>query len=304
MELRQLQYFLIVSQEQSFSKAARKAYVSQQAISKAIQNLEEELGVALFFRNAKGVSLTPFGQKLLKDAYSISNSVNSIAYNIHRTKGNIEHTVYLAITSGAAAWLDIEKLIEFRSIYPQYRVSIVVEADNAIEHDMITEKIELGIMGAKGTTTKIEFIELSSTRTFLAVNCNNPLAEKKSVEIADLAASDFIIGSDEFYGCNQVKTLCNAAGFLPHVAHQTHDFRLINKLLQYNEGVFLCPEQIVKYMDKEKIRILPIVNDPRFFSIQLASKKDAILSEGAGLLKKYILKIYRPGGKSMDQNGT
>ena len=48
MELRQLQYFLMVAQEQSFAKAAKKTYVSQQALSKSVLSLEQELGVPLF----------------------------------------------------------------------------------------------------------------------------------------------------------------------------------------------------------------------------------------------------------------
>ena len=65
MELRQLQYFLMVAQEQSFAKAAKKTYVSQQALSKSVLSLEQELGVPLFERLPHGVELTEYGLTLL-----------------------------------------------------------------------------------------------------------------------------------------------------------------------------------------------------------------------------------------------
>lgn len=290
MELRQLQYFLIVTQELSFSKAAKKAYVSQQAISKAIQSLEDDLGVSLFTRLPHGVELTNYGQMLLKKAYSISNSVNEISFEMHAAKNNIQSLIPLAITAGAVSWLDVKKLLAFHDAYPDYHISTFVSADKDIEHDMIAEKIELGIMGSRGTTSKLEFTSLMEASTYLAVNRKNPLSEMNSVSLEDLKDQNFIIGSDDFYGCNQVKTLCNANGFSLNVLHQTHDISYVMKLLSFNEGVFLCPEPTLKLFGDKDIRLIPIRNDPKIYSIQLTCKKNATLSKGAALLKDYLLK--------------
>lgn len=66
MDYKQLQFFLAVCEAQSFRNAAARCYVSQQAISKSLSNLEQELGVQLFVRNQNGVSLTEAGQQLEK----------------------------------------------------------------------------------------------------------------------------------------------------------------------------------------------------------------------------------------------
>ena len=72
MELRQLQYFLTVAEEESFIKASKRAYVSQQALSKSIMSLEQELNTTLFIRGPHGVKLTEAGQLLFRRAYNIS----------------------------------------------------------------------------------------------------------------------------------------------------------------------------------------------------------------------------------------
>lgn len=64
MELKQLEYFVTASECKSFGKAARKLYTSQPNVSKVIKSLEQELGRELFVRNAKGISLSPYGRTI------------------------------------------------------------------------------------------------------------------------------------------------------------------------------------------------------------------------------------------------
>lgn len=66
MELKQLSYFIQIINDKSFSQAAKNLYLTQQAVSKAIRNLEEELGVPLFYRHASGLELTEYGIILQK----------------------------------------------------------------------------------------------------------------------------------------------------------------------------------------------------------------------------------------------
>ncbi len=71
MELRQIRYFIAVAEENSFSEASRRLFVSQPPISRQVRRLEEELGVRLFERNQKGVELTAAGAAFLEEARQI-----------------------------------------------------------------------------------------------------------------------------------------------------------------------------------------------------------------------------------------
>ena len=80
MDIRQIEYFVEVAKQLSFTKAAATLHVSQPSISKAIQNVEAELGVPLFYRSSKQLELTDAGQAVLIN--SIRNTYNASISNI------------------------------------------------------------------------------------------------------------------------------------------------------------------------------------------------------------------------------
>ena len=292
MELRQLQYFLMVAQEQSFAKAAKKTYVSQQALSKSVLSLEQELGVPLFERLPHGVELTVYGQTLLKKAYRITNSVNEAVSEIHNMKDHVSRTIQLAITTGVEDTFQIKDLLQFQDIYPQYRISTIASTDREIERWMVEERIELGILGARGDSSKLDFMCLRESATLLAVNKDNPLSQRPSVCLEDLKEESFISGASDYYANNRIQALCNLYGFTPDIRHQTENITYIAELVDNNQGIFLCPATSMESFNYPNIRLVPIRDDPKIFSVHLATKKHRQLSEGAALFRDFILEKH------------
>ena len=292
MELRQLQYFLMVAQEQSFAKAAKKTYVSQQALSKSVLSLEQELGVPLFERLPHGVELTEYGQTLLKKAYRITNSVNEAVSEIHSMKDNVGRTIQLAITTGVEDTFQVKDLLRFQDIYPQYRISTIASTDREIERMMLSEKIELGILGARGDSSKLDFTCLRESATLLAVHRDNPLSQRASVCLEDLKEECFISGASDYYANNRMRAICNMLGFTPDVRHQTENITYIAQLVDNGQGIFLCPATSMESFDYPNIRLVPIRDDPKIFSVHLATKKNHLLSAGAALFRDFILEKH------------
>jgi DNA-binding transcriptional LysR family regulator len=293
MELRQLQYFLLVSQELSFVKASKKAYISQQALSKSISSLEKELGIPLFDRHPHGVALTTYGQVLAKKAYRITASVNQVYSDLHNMKANLCNTIQLAITTGVEDCFPINDLLRFQEIHPQYRISTVANNDVKIEEWLFSEKIELGLLGAKGDESKFDFIPLRQSGTLLAVHKDNPLSRKDSVRIEDLKNERFLFSSGDYYVNNRLLAICNLSGFTPEIMHQTENIIYISQLVANNQGIFLSPDHSAKFFEHPDVRLIPMENDPLIFCVCLVIKKNKPLSEGAGLFKKYVLEINR-----------
>lgn len=292
MELRQLQYFLMVAQEQSFAKAAKKTYVSQQALSKSVLSLEQELGVPLFERLPHGVELTEYGQTLLKKAYRITNSVNEAVSEIHNMKDNVGRTIQLAITTGVEDTFQVKDLLRFQDIYPQYRISTIASTDREIERMMLSEKIELGILGARGDSSKLDFTCLRESATLLAVHKDNPLSQRASVCLEDLKEECFISGASDYYANNRMRAICNMLGFTLDVRHQTENITYIAQLVDNGQGIFLCPATSMESFDYPNIRLVPIRDDPKIFSVHLATKKNHLLSAGAALFRDFILEKH------------
>lgn len=89
MNIHQLNCFIAAANTLSFSEAARKSYISQSNISKNIDNLENELGVKLFYRTNKGVILTEEGNLLLQRATSIINQIDDLTNYYYLRKDSI-----------------------------------------------------------------------------------------------------------------------------------------------------------------------------------------------------------------------
>ncbi len=273
MELRQLQYFLMVAQEQSFAKAAKKTYVSQQALSKSVLSLEQELGVPLFERLPHGVELTEYGQTLLKKAYRITNSVNEAVSEIHNMKDNVGRTIQLAITTGVEDTFQVKDLLRFQDIYPQYRISTIASTDREIERMMLSEKIELGILGARGDSSKLDFTCLRESATLLAVHKDNPLSQRASVCLEDLKEECSISGAattTPTTGCG-LSAICWGFPRCPPSDRKYYIHRPAGG--DNGQGIFLCPATSMESFDYPNIRLVPIRDDPKIFSVHLATRR-------------------------------
>src|ERR1700747_647167 len=100
MELRQLRYFVAVGEEQHYGRAAQRLRVAQPALSRQIQNLEEEIGFELFDRLPRGVKINAAGEFLLKEARRILQEVNDANANAKRIASGQSGTLRVAFVDG------------------------------------------------------------------------------------------------------------------------------------------------------------------------------------------------------------
>ena len=113
MELRQLRYFLSVADERSFVSAANKLFISRQAISKAISQLESELNVELFMRDSNGAFLTPAGVLFYERVRVLVTEADNLSTEMQRYGTRFNQHIRLAFSIGATSLFE-PKLLEYR----------------------------------------------------------------------------------------------------------------------------------------------------------------------------------------------
>ncbi len=113
MELRQLEYFLTICRTKNFTKAAKKLYVSQPAITNAINNLENELDIKLFLRTKRMVALTPEGEAFHKYVSHLMNDLEYTLFQMNQLKEVKKRIIKVAINSFLYSW--------FKPIYHNYQ---------------------------------------------------------------------------------------------------------------------------------------------------------------------------------------
>jgi DNA-binding transcriptional LysR family regulator len=146
MDIKQLRYFFAFSQELNFRKAAEKLFLSRQALSKAIHELEKEIGEHLFTENNKKLELTPCGKYLLANSISVIDSFNELEQSMQNWAGKNKIHVQVAIGLGSLNTLPTRLLDDFMRDHPEISLSLEECSDRMVREKVILQQVNLGIL--------------------------------------------------------------------------------------------------------------------------------------------------------------
>ncbi len=124
MELRHIRYFKAVAEEKSFTRAAEKMAIAQPPLSRQIQDLEAELGAALFLRSPHKVELTPEGELFLQYASQILDLVNRSEEDVRERKEGLQGTIYIASVEGCGPRLFAGWIASFQEKHPHVQYNL------------------------------------------------------------------------------------------------------------------------------------------------------------------------------------
>jgi DNA-binding transcriptional LysR family regulator len=195
LELRQLRYFVAVAEELNFSAAARQLYVSQQALSRVIQQLERELGVKLFERTTRAVRLTAAGEAMLvwsrRSVAAADEAVNAAR------RADVGDVRALRLDLSAASLLTPAKVLRrFQLDYPGMPIELV---ENGVPRGL--EALQDGRLDALlGLATHcpatLEAVLIRQEPILIGMGRHHELAQFDSVLVSRLAEFDLLLPSD------------------------------------------------------------------------------------------------------------
>jgi LysR family transcriptional regulator, benzoate and cis,cis-muconate-responsive activator of ben and cat genes len=248
MELRHLRYFQAVAEERSFSKAARRLRVAQPALSRAVKDLETQLGVELLTRSRRGVALTEAGAVLLDETAILMQRVDHLVGRVQRTAAGEEGEIRLGYI-GAPTHAFLGRLLrEFHQRFP--RVSIVLEERTP---ERVWEMVARGRLSL-GLTRPVLAAPSTNLRTLLLRKeplCGvfpnaDPRSKKKSVPWTDLRQDPLIIlARREGVGLHEeILAACRRARISPRVAHTPSVITTILSYVEAGAGIGVIPESV------------------------------------------------------------
>lgn len=258
MELRHLRYFQAVAEELSFSKAARRLRIAQPALSRAVQEMEREIGTQLIERERKSPRLTPAGTVLLHETGLILERLEESMRRVRRTAKGEEGELKLGYIGPPTRMFLSRLLKEYGKRFP--RVTVILEERTP---ERVWEMVSKGRLSV-GLTRPVLAHEALGLQTLLlreekfcaAVPKDHPLAKLTSLPWKKLAGEPLIIlARREGAGSHDaIRVACDKAGFEPKVKHTPS---LIGTILQYVEsgaGVGIVPESTVS----KNIALIPL----------------------------------------------
>ncbi|MDR1796299.1 MAG: LysR family transcriptional regulator [Clostridiales Family XIII bacterium] len=288
MEIRQLQYFVMIAEEKSFLQASKRVFISQQALSKTIQNLEHELGVPLFERSNAGVELTPFGTALLHQATRILALVDATLTDLGEMTGGNKQGIRFGVTNGIMDIVTIDALFNFQACHPEWNLTFTEGDDRKIEHEVYRERLDMGLISGVGDETIMHYHLVSKDPTFIGIHEGHPLASRETLTLTDLKGESFIIGSDDYFPHNMLVRACEEVGFLPKIGYVTTNANLIARLLTMDKAVFTCPQSFLGHIHADGVRFIPLADDPYIFRMYLIRKKGLALSRPSAAFWEFM----------------
>lgn len=242
MEFRQLRQIIAVSETLSFHKAATRLNMAQPPLSISIRKLEQELGVKLFVRSQRGVSLTPAGVEVIADARKVLFAARQLSANVLEHAGGMAGRLRVGFVGSATYELLPTILPSFRERYPN--VDVVLSEMTTVEmlRDLERRNLDVGLV-------RLPLLEAANTevtvvgrdRLVVAFRHDDPLAQRRKVQLKTLADRPFIIYSRTSGLHQTVMLACQTAGFVPLIAQQATQVDTMLCLVESGLGVALVP---------------------------------------------------------------
>lgn len=186
MPTRRLRYFVAVADELNFSRAAAKLFVSQQALSKQIRELEDALGTQLLKRTTRRVELTPAGQAFLPACRDVLDRLDEATRTARMTGQGAQGTLHLGFFVLAALELTTPILTEFGAQYPGVRVVMREFAYHDPTAGLADTSSDLAIVRLPITLPDLRSTPLFTEPRVVAVSTRHPLASRDRVSVREL----------------------------------------------------------------------------------------------------------------------
>ncbi|WIV53075.1 LysR family transcriptional regulator [Amycolatopsis nalaikhensis] len=215
VELRQLRYFLAVAEELHFGRAAERLHIVQPAVSQQVRRLERELGVELFGRTTRSVSLTEAGQRFLPHARAVLAAADRAADSVTEFCTS-RSLLRLGTSEGMGDRLD-GLLAAFARLAPEAQLELV-HAPTAQRLQRVRDgSLDATIVRGDQPASGLDFTPLWTDEVWVALPASHPLAEAEVVAFADLAGLPARLSPPErnrpLY--ELVVSSCREAGFEP-----------------------------------------------------------------------------------------
>ncbi len=252
METRHIRYFIAVAEELHFRRAAERLNLAQPSLSRAVQQLENSVGVRLLNRTNRRVELTVAGEVFLKGCRRAVESLETAAHLARKSEaGEVGHLT-IGYTDFAISGVLPQILGRFRRELP----GITVELSHMFTEPQIEAlaqgTIDFGFMTGPVLANDLSHVVVQKDRFVVILPENHRLAGREAVPLAELRDEPFVAGAVRWWSFYQrhMEALCQSAGFRPKIVQEAFNSESIFGFVAANIGVTIHPECARNYIRK------------------------------------------------------
>ena len=244
MTVRHMRVFVEVYRAGSITRAAEKLHVTQPAVTRAVQELEEYYGVHLFERMNRRLQVTECGRQLYEQAVHIVELFDDMEQELRNwdTLGVLR--VGASITLGNDLLPGLAA--EFRQTHPQLRVQVKIENGAALQRELADNTLDLAMIEGGADRPELLSRQFSTDHLTLIVPPEHPLLQQQAVHLADLLGYDLLMREQGSAGRAFVDNAFALRGLTPHPLWESGSTAALVKAVARGLGISVLPEKLVR----------------------------------------------------------
>ena len=295
--LNDLQAFRTVAELSSFRKASNALHVSQPAFSRRIEKLEEALGVKLLERTTRKVELTAVGRDFDRKVQQILDELDNTLLGIRGVGSTRMGEVTIACVPSTVYYFISQVISRYREQYPKIRVKIFDASANDVLAAVSRGEADFGLNFTGSQESDIEFKPLLEERFVAACRRDHPLAKKRRVTWADLAAYDYISVSKASGNRLLIDQALSGLPGLPENIYEAQHVTTMLGLVEAGLGVAAVPSMAMPGPDHPLLVSVPLSEPIITRKVGLIRRKGRSLTPAALQLYEFFAEMKAKRGK-------
>lgn len=277
MTIEQMRYFIAVASYESFSEAAAKCNLSQSSISKHIAAIEQEVGIQLFNRSRRKVTLTSTGVIFLGYAQKLVNDYDKMKRDMQTVCQNAGQSLTISMHCLSMHYDTLPSIIAFKGKYPQLNLQTKHLPNWNIWDTLESGECNFGILYDDGIDLhKYQVLNLVEDRLAFVVPTTHPLAERKQISILELKEMSMAFSCKHTQMLRIATQACYRFGFDPEIAFQDHFPEPLLSLLSIHQVGMLYMEHALRYYNLNGLTIIPLEEKIQIPLVLVRQSKNAM----------------------------
>lgn len=251
MDVKQIQFFSLVSSTGSFTAAAKQLYISVPGLVKAMDRLESELGVQLFVRRRSGVMLTPAGQMLARYAPHYIRQYELIVSNVRKAAAQRETRAEVCMTWGMLSFFPRNFLSQFVLSNPDVSLSTHNYSLQELKSALLEYRETVGLYFGRIDDSELNVLFHREAPLHALMSAESPLCERENLRMEDLRGSRVILVNSDPEVMRQLQSRLESVGCPPQIVLDGSEWEQALMLIKSAGYISFClpPSNLSKLND-------------------------------------------------------
>jgi len=277
MDLHQLRVLQSAVRSGGFTRASEDLHLSQSTVSQHIKLLEEELGCSLFLRVGKRVLVTEAGSVLLQYAEKILRDVKNAEMAVREMSAMKRGTVRFGVGSSTLTYRLPPALGDYTRRFPGIELVVMAGTTEFLFEELRSQRLDLAVVMSNAPQLGLSITPICDEELVVVLNSAHPLARKRLLEPADLAALRFILYGKHTAMQDLIDRYFESLGIQPRITMEVENNEAIKSLVRAGLAAGILPACAVPKTPDEHLKALRVKGKPLTRRLFLAAPDTEVL---------------------------